>query len=197
MAAIIRYYKRLVLYSFLIHCLGNIIVNDAILIRPATSDDVARARRILFREMMNPLSVSESTMVVAVCSSGIDDDNNLMVGFGQIRSLDDEYSELASLYVDPHYRRQGIGSKIVTSLLARHDNEEEQEKESKRQRPKTVSLLTLRPTATFYEQYGFRVVTSDVERRDLPPSLQFEFSAGSMISKVLNNELVCMIRDKS
>ena len=90
-------------------------------IRPATSVDVKEAQKVLFREMMNPLSVSETTMIVASCGSDNDNDDGNMIGFGQIRPLDDKYSELASLYVYPPYRNQGVGSEIVSALLSRHD----------------------------------------------------------------------------
>lgn len=146
----------------------------ALVFREATSDDVFFARKILFQEAMNPLSVSMRTLLVAH-----DVENQDILGFGQIRPLDGQYSELASLYVLPDYRGQGIGSSVVEELLKRHEDGTK------------VCLLTLRPTTSFYEAHGFLPIESS---NDLPASVQFEFKAGSLISIVLGNDLVCMVR---
>ena len=44
------------------------------------------------------------------------DVNQGILGFGQIRPLDDKYSELASLCV-PQYHHQGVGSALVQEFL--------------------------------------------------------------------------------
>jgi hypothetical protein len=74
-------------------------------------------------------------------------------------------------------------------LLSRHDDQKPQAAE-------TVCLLTLKPTIPFYKRHGFDVVSGQDERRELPSSLQVEYFLGSIISKILNNELVCMVRRK-
>lgn len=102
-----------------------------------------------------------------------------MIGFGQIRPLNIEYSELASLYVLPDYRQQGVGSALVKELLARHEDDTK------------VCLLTLKPTMSFYEMHGFVCIKS---LEDLPSNLKFEFKVGSLISSFLGNDLVCMVR---
>lgn len=151
---------------------------NALVIGPATSTHVFLARQILFQEAMNPLSISKRTLLVA------QSDDGSMVGFGQIRPLDGVYSELASLYVDPEHRQQGIGSALVEKLLQRHDAD--------LMAPPRVCLLTLQPTTTFYERHGFMVHTCI---DDLPASLQFEFTAGSLVSTFLGNDICCMVRD--
>ena len=108
-----------------------------------------------------------------------------MVGFGQIRKLDDHYSELASLYVNPPYRSNGIGTAIVSELLKRHEDHDASMNSN------TVCLLTLHPTVPFYEKHAFRVVEKDM----VPQPLKFEFAAGSLLSAILGNTIVCMIRD--
>ena len=143
--------------------------------RKATSEDVLVARKFLFKEAMNPLSLSTRTLLVA------HDVNQGILGFGQIRPLDDKYSELASIYVLPQYRRQGVGSALVQELLERHDADDDAK----------ICLLTLKPTISFYESHGFASLRSP---EDLPPTVQFEFKAGSFISSILGNELVCMVR---
>ncbi|KAI2494055.1 hypothetical protein MHU86_20498 [Fragilaria crotonensis] len=153
----------------------------AVTIRPATAMDLFSARKILFQEAMNPLAISERTLLVAAQSEDGD-----MVGFGQIRPLDSVYSELASLYVYPEYRRQGIGSALVEKLLERHDADPFHSRR--------LCLLTLMPTVKFYEKHGFEVQTS-IE--DLPSAFQFEFKAGALVSSILGNDICCMVRDGS
>jgi N-acetylglutamate synthase-like GNAT family acetyltransferase len=137
----------------------------------------------MFQEKMNPLSISQDRLVVAFDDS----DENSLLGFGQIRPLDGVYSELASLYVNPEHRQQGIGGALVQQLLLRHDQAEA---------PTTVCLLTLRSTTPFYENLGFEVMDKDEIQSSMPSSFQFEYAAGSVVSSLLGNGLVCMVRRK-
>jgi GNAT superfamily N-acetyltransferase len=150
----------------------------------------------MFQEAMNPLSISQERLLVA-----FDDNGNypeMFLGFGQIRPLTTttnqekdnrnvEFSELASLYVFPEYRRQGVGGALVDELLQRHDASSSSTPTSK------VCLLTLRPTVPFFQAHGFSIA-DDEERAQLPSTLQFEYTAGSILSAFLKNDLVCMIR---
>lgn len=168
--------------------------------RSATSQDVFEARKILFKEAMNPLSISEQTLFVAYNYDGSDDNNNKndssssLIGFGQIRNLEgnNNYSELASLYVKPEYRHQGIGSALVQQLLSKHDNDANAYSRS-------ICLLTLKPTIDFYTPFGFVTVNKEDMKQhyDLPTSFLLEYQAGTIISAMLGNDLVCMIRSSS
>lgn len=140
--------------------------------------DVLRARSILFENAMNPLSISDKTLLACY-------ERNKMVGFGQIRPLDENFSELASLYVLPEKRSRGIGSSIVQKLLDEHDA-------SSIATP--ICLLTLKPTAVFYKQFGFDILEENQIRAEMPSNFQFEYTAGCAISAVLGNELICMVR---
>jgi N-acetylglutamate synthase-like GNAT family acetyltransferase len=153
-------------------------------IRPATSSDVRFAQATLLRQAMNPFSIQQENMLV-VSKNG--DDNN-MIGFGQIRPLDDTHAELASLFVQEDYRHQGIGGKLVEELLQRHRKKQEHSSIPQQK----VCLLTLLPTVPFYEAHGFRLATK-TEREAMPQALKFEFLAGSIVSAMLQNEIVCMI----
>jgi ribosomal protein S18 acetylase RimI-like enzyme len=179
----------------------------------ASSDDVMKARKILFENAMNPLSISKENMIVVY-----DDFNDetiqqqqqrqqqpKLIGFGQIRPIGRsvsndgtsviEYSELASLYVEPEYRHRGIGGTIVDKLMERH---RQQQQHQQQQKPTTtvssvVCLLTLKPLIPFYESHGFQVITNRDEIQRLPKSLQLEYTAGSFVSWILGNDIVCMI----
>ena len=139
---------------------------------------MSAAGKILFQQAMNPFSISTKTLLVAS-----EDDSEELIGFGQIRPLDEEYSELASLYVTPDRRHLGIGSNIVQALVDRHHTDDQHSR---------VCLLTLKPTVPFYEPFGFRVA-NEAERKRLPKAIQLEFQAGNVLSFVLGNDLVCMI----
>lgn len=153
-------------------------------IRPANDHDTSVVRRILVQQAMNPLSLSSNHLLVA-CQ---DNNEELVLGFGQIRPLDTTCSELASLYVQTEHRSQGIGTAIVQALLDRHyENKEPQSR---------ICLLTLKSTTKFYKQFGFREADKE-ERRRLPQTLQMEYQLGSVLSFVLGNDLVCMIKDYS
>lgn len=188
-----------------------------------TDDDINMARKILLQEKMNPLSISKERLLVAYDDTK---SNVPLCGFGQIRPLDNnnnnkdddtvdnEYSELASLYVLPEYRKQGIGGQIVQTLLDRHydlydenENEGNKDDDSKQKnqmkmtststttpqkKKKRVCLLTLRPTSSFYEPYGFHIA-SEKERKSLPSTIQMEYMAGNALSFILGNDLICMV----
>ena len=149
-------------------------------IRSATDKHISVARKILLREAMNPFSLQKENMLVAVDEENDDDQ---LIGFGQIRPIDEKFSELASLFVMPEKRNQGIGGTLVQSLMENH----------KSKATSKVCLLTLKPTASFYEPHGFKIASSD-EMQKLPSSVRNEYLAGSAISLVLGNEIICMIQ---
>lgn len=154
-------------------------------IRAATAQDIGLARKVLLEEAMNPLSVSTEYLLVAAA----EDEPDAVLGFGQIRPLDGtDYTELASLYVFPDHRREGIASALIESLLERQQQADD---------ASSVCLLTLRPTMPLYEKFGFGAV--DPKRDDdtwkaLPQTVRLEYQAGSLLSLFLGNDLVCMVR---
>lgn len=160
--------------------------------RAASPKDVAFARKTMISQAMNPLSISKERLIVAFDDEKLTDttgeaaaEPDGMLGFGQIRPLDDLYAELASLFVLPKQRGKGIGGALVQELLSRHDAKYDGPKQPE------VVLLTLRPTTPLYEKYGFEIL-NDVS--EIPLSLQFEYKAGSIVSAFLGNDLVCMKR---
>jgi len=146
-----------------------------------TDQDVNHARQTLLSEKMNPLSVSSKTLLVAYDL----EEPDKIIGFGQIRPTSDKnYQELASLFVRPEYRNQGVGSALIERLLQKFDSEP-------KNKHTTCCLLTLRPTIPLYSKYGFVEVT-----KDIPPPLKMEYKAGQLLSFLLGNDLVCMLRQK-
>jgi N-acetylglutamate synthase-like GNAT family acetyltransferase len=175
--------------------------------RHPTPKDIWTARMILLQEAMNPFSISiqnnnfivafDNATTTATTSTTRGEDQQQqqqqthqppMVGFGQIKQVDEKYSELASLYVYPQYRNKGIGGAIVETLLSNHRAEKNSKNTTK------VCLLTLERTTRFYERHGFHQVTDGIERKRLPKQVQLEYVAGSVISSLLGNAIVCMVQ---
>lgn len=141
-----------------------------------------------------------------------------MLGFGQIRPLNanGSYLELASIYVRPSHRRSGIATRIIQALLEQRaspitwsdpDDAASNEAITNTTKP-IIYLLTLRPTMPLYERHGFRLVddttmqkmsfvvsSSDPDHVKVPTSLQVEWIIGSIVSKILGNDLVCMMKE--
>eukprot|EP00527_Entomoneis_sp_CCMP2396_P007483 CAMPEP_0198151608 /NCGR_PEP_ID=MMETSP1443-20131203/56265_1 /TAXON_ID=186043 /ORGANISM="Entomoneis sp., Strain CCMP2396" /LENGTH=244 /DNA_ID=CAMNT_0043817335 /DNA_START=36 /DNA_END=770 /DNA_ORIENTATION=- len=190
--------------------------------RSATPQDINLARRLILQAKMNPLSITAKHLLVAynydaVGDNSCDNDNYIknhqLLGFGQIRPLSLEYSELASLYVIPNARHQGVATALTQELLQRHYCQQQKQHENPAAAaatPSTICLLTLKPTMPLYQKFGFRQVFfpndadavaegddngNDVQFNSssmLPQAIQMEYKAGQFLSKFLGNELVCM-----
>ncbi|KAL3934963.1 MAG: hypothetical protein SGBAC_009426 [Bacillariaceae sp.] len=86
--------------------------------------------------------------------------------------------ELSSVYVVPEYRKRGIGSELVQGVLQRTKYSLKAGKE--------VYALTLAKTVPWYQKLGFAV-------ESVPPSsMALEIAAGSVITQLIGEELVCI-----
>ena len=91
--------------------------------------------------------------------------------------------ELASVWVAPSFRHQGIGTELVRRTLQRHCRR-------RHNLATNIYLLTLASTAAWYrENFGFRLVTST---EDIPASMALEVQVGKLITGWIGAELVCM-----
>lgn len=89
--------------------------------------------------------------------------------------------ELASVWVKPAARHQGIGKELVRQVLQRH---------LQLNGPiESVYLLTLQTTTAWYhDNFGFDVVPQPY----VPAQMAFEVQAGKVITGLIGAELVCM-----
>ena len=110
-----------------------------IAIRPATMADQPTIKAMVRAERLNPLDLDWRRFIVA-------EDQGHIVGIGQIKPHG-PLRELASIVVVPKRQHQGIGSRIVTALLA--------------QETAPLYLICDPRREPFYERFGFVPIQVD------------------------------------
>lgn len=114
-------------------------------LRPATQADFPQIRDLIHQVHINPMGLKWPNFVVAV------DDQDALVGCGQIKQHRDGSRELASIAVKPDWRRQGVATSIIERLL---------------QAEKGPLYLTCRlRLGSFYERFGFK----RLQPQEMPP----------------------------
>ena len=117
----------------------------AFTLRPATADDLAAIRRLIHQVGINPMSLDWHRFIVAV------DEQGSLLGCGQLKPHGKDLVELASIAVDPGYRKQGIARAIIETLLP--------------SAPRPLYLMCRSALGPFYERWGFRSLELD----EMPP----------------------------
>jgi GNAT superfamily N-acetyltransferase len=135
---------------------------------------------------MNPTFLNPQNFIVAEQDSQGNEKNTgsaIVAGFGQVRPVagaNEHVWELASVYVLPAVRGQGVGSQIVAKLVQNFCNTDK-----KAASPRRLVLLTLADTASFYTPHSFRVVPDPVQAQPpLPPLFVLEYLAGSVVARL-------------
>ncbi len=80
-------------------------------LRNATQADQAAIRLLVRSARINPIGLDWRRFLVAV------DEANSLIGCGQIKPHDNSTCELASIAVQPAYRRQGVARMLIEKLL--------------------------------------------------------------------------------
>ena len=107
-------------------------------IRPAREADAAQIRSLIHRVGINPTGLDWKRFVVAV------NDQDEMVGCGQLKPHGQEVQELASIAVSPEHQGKGIGRAIIEHLL--EDS------------PRPLYLMCESSNGPLYEKFGFRAI---------------------------------------
>mmetsp|Transcript_124934 Transcript_124934/g.220067 ORF Transcript_124934/g.220067 Transcript_124934/m.220067 type:complete len:266 (-) Transcript_124934:74-871(-) len=144
--------------------------------RPGSGNDVGLITGILLQQLTNPLQAMSTRPEDFLVVEDMDGER---VGFGRIRAVDENMWELSSIFVEPDYRRRGLGSEIVRRLLASHKEAEGS--------LNNVYVLGSSRYFDFYRGLGFKRVAAV----DVPPSLRFEVVAGTAIEKVAGARKEC------
>jgi len=86
--------------------------------------------------------------------------------------------ELSSVYVNPRWRREGIGSLLVKQVMKQHV--------TTKQPGRDVYALTLTKMAHWYAKFGF------IKEKQIPDAMAMEMSVGNVITTMTGAKLVCL-----
>ena len=130
-------------------------------IRPARQEDQQTIVSFVHQAKINPRNLNWQNFLVA-------EEGNKIVGIRQIKTYKQGTREVASGFVLPEYRRQGISAQLMNELLARE----------------TGPLYTMvnEKRAPYYEQFGFRRV--DVNQ--LPSDFLKEYRIGRIVTGLMS-----------
>lgn len=133
----------------------------SIRIRPARQEDQETIVSFIKEAKLNPRNLHWQNFLVA-------EEDGQIIGVRQIKVYEQGTREVASGFVLPEYRRQGISAQLMRALLARE----------------TGPLYTMvnEKRATYYEQFGFR----RVEVSQLPSDFRKEYYIGRVVTTLLS-----------
>ncbi len=110
-------------------------------LRPAAEEDFPAIKRLIRLGRINPTALKWRRFVVVVTPEGE------AVGCGQVKPHGDGSLELASVAVDPVWRKQGLARAIIEHLLMENPG---------------ILYLTCRSTiGPMYEKFGFEAIAQD------------------------------------
>jgi N-acetylglutamate synthase-like GNAT family acetyltransferase len=108
-------------------------------LRFASAHDQPAIVRLVRSERLNPHALHWPNFIVAECGGRL-------VGAVQMRLHGDGSRELGSLVVDPAYRRQGIGGRLIGGLL------------NVQAKASAVHVITARTRARYFAAWGFHTI---------------------------------------
>lgn len=107
-------------------------------IRPARDAEAVQIRNLIYRVGNNPMGLDWKRFVVAV------NDQDEMVGCGQLKPHGGDVLELASIAVYPEHRGRGVARAIIEHLL--------------KNSPRPLYLMCESSMGSLYEKFGFRPI---------------------------------------
>lgn len=110
-------------------------------LRSARESESSQIKGLIHLVGINPMDLNWKRFVVAV------NDQDEMIGCGQIKPHGTEILELASIAVHPEFQGKGIGSAIIQHLLANS--------------PRPMYLMCESSRGSLYEKFGFYAITYD------------------------------------
>lgn len=115
-------------------------------LRQAIEADLPAISDLIETAGINPRGLDWRRFLIAV------DGDDHLVGSGQVKIHLDGSLELASIAVQPEWRKQGVARAIILKLLETH--------------PRPLYLVCRGRLGTFYEKFGFVVIFNP---KDMPP----------------------------
>jgi N-acetylglutamate synthase-like GNAT family acetyltransferase len=130
-------------------------------IRPARQEDQQTIISFVKQAKINPRNLHWERFLVA-------EQDGQIIGIRQIKVYADGTREVASGFVLPEFRRQGISARLMNELLARE----------------TGPLYTMvnEKRAPYYEQFGFR----RVDLSQLPSDFLKEYRIGRIVTGLMS-----------
>jgi N-acetylglutamate synthase-like GNAT family acetyltransferase len=110
-------------------------------LRPARESESGRIRDLIHSTGINPMGLDWRRFVVAV------DDQDEMIGCGQLKPHGKDVLELASLAVYPEFRGKGVARAVLEHLLA--------------DSPRPLYLMCQSSLGPLYEKFGFCAIEYD------------------------------------
>ena len=135
-------------------------MNQKIRLRQARAGDQKTIRRIIHDARINPLSLHWQHFILAV------DENDRILGTGQIKTHRDGSRELASIAVIPAWQGKGIATLIIDQLIAEN--------------PPPLYLTCRASLGPFYEKFGF----SPLHRSEMTGYFSRLHRIGGLISRL-------------
>ena len=133
----------------------------AITIRAARQEDQQTIVSFIRQAKLNPRNLHWEHFLVA-------EEDGRAIGIRQVKVYEGGTREVASGFVLPEYRRQGISARLMNELLARETG------------PQYTMVNEKR--APYYEQFGFRRV--DVAQ--LPSDFRKEYRIGRIVTSLMS-----------
>ena len=132
-----------------------------IAIRPARQEDQETIVSFIRQAKLNPRNLHWQHFLVA-------ENDGEIVGIRQVKVYSQGTREVASGFVLPQYRRQGISARLMKALLAREAG--------------PLYTMVNEKRSSYYEQFGFRRV--DVSQ--LPPDFRKEYRIGRIVTTLFS-----------
>jgi N-acetylglutamate synthase-like GNAT family acetyltransferase len=133
----------------------------AVTIRPARQEDQETIVSYVRQARLNPRNLNWQNFLVA-------EEDYKIVGIRQTKTHTQGTREVASGFVLPEYRRQGISARLMKELLARESG--------------PLFTMVSEKRAPYYEQFGFR----RVEVTQLPSDFLKEYRIGRIVTSLMS-----------
>lgn len=133
----------------------------AITIRPARQEDQQTIVSFIRQAKINPRNLHWENSLIA-------GDNGKTIGIRQVKVHTHGTREVASGFVLPDYRRQGVSARLMNEILSREKS--------------TLYLMCRDKRAPYYEQFGFQ----QVDVNQLPSDFRKEYSIGRIVTSLMS-----------
>ena len=133
-------------------------------LRPARESESSQIKDLIHLVGINPMDLNWKRFVVAT------NDQDEMIGCGQIKPHGTEILELASIAVYPEHQGKGVASAIIEHLLANN--------------PRPMYLMCESSRGSLYEKFGFQTISYN----EMPRYFQRISKLAGLVTTLANRE---------